>query len=67
MFFSTAAAYYAQAKKQENDDNSKAWKILNADEKKPYIQIFNDVSCFLVISMCIYIHIHINLLCESSG
>ncbi|CAF1309055.1 unnamed protein product [Rotaria sordida] len=38
----TTAAYYAEIKKQENDKNPKAWKLLSADEKKPYIQMLND-------------------------
>ncbi|CAF4714312.1 unnamed protein product [Rotaria sp. Silwood1] len=39
---STAAAYYAEVKKQEHDNNARAWKSLSTDEKKPYIQALND-------------------------
>ncbi|CAF4962514.1 unnamed protein product, partial [Rotaria sp. Silwood1] len=38
----TAAAYYAEVKKQEHDNNARAWKSLSTDEKKPYIQALND-------------------------
>ncbi|CAF3906644.1 unnamed protein product [Rotaria sp. Silwood2] len=38
----TAAAYYAEVKKQENDNNPKAWKLLSAEKKKHYIQKLND-------------------------
>jgi uncharacterized lipoprotein YehR (DUF1307 family) len=44
--FSTAAAYYADFNKRENNANPKAWKSLTADEKKRFTKMLNDVSCF---------------------
>ncbi|CAM2711446.1 unnamed protein product [Rotaria socialis] len=38
----TAAGYYAEIKKQENDDNPTAWKLLSADEKKKYTNLLRD-------------------------
>lgn len=42
-YFSSAAAYYSDVKKHESDGNAKAWKTLSAEEKKPYIRMFDDV------------------------
>ncbi|CAF5154164.1 unnamed protein product, partial [Rotaria magnacalcarata] len=39
---STAVGYYAEIKKQENDDNPKAWKLLSADEKKHYTNLLRN-------------------------
>ena len=44
FYFSTAAGYYAEIKKQENDDNPKPWKSLSADEKKKYTKMLCAVS-----------------------
>jgi hypothetical protein len=44
--FSTAAAYYTEAKKQENAVNPKPWKSLTTDERKPYFQTLYDVKHF---------------------
>jgi hypothetical protein len=55
LYFSTAAAYYAEVKKQEDDTDPKPWKSLTADEKKPYIEALNHVSQFVLISKLIEI------------
>ena len=44
FYFSTAAGYYAEIKKQENDDNPKPWKSLSSIVKKKYINILHNVS-----------------------
>ena len=40
----TAASYYAHVNREENQHDAKPWKLLSVDEKKPYVQMFADVS-----------------------
>jgi hypothetical protein len=42
--FSTVVAYYSQINKEDH----KAWKSLNADEKKAFIKMLDDVSISLI-------------------